>query len=207
MDFGLADARIVPIVGVPELDTAEHIAAALQAGGLRVVEFACRTAAAEECIRRVAKAFPDVAVGAGTLLTPEHVDRARDAGAAFGMAPGLNIDVVTAAAQCGLPFVPGAVTPTEVERAIGHGCKLLKFFPAEASGGVAMLKALAEPYRHTGVKFIATGGITADNLQSYLAVPVVAAVGGSWIVDLTLVTEKRWGEITRLARAAIAAAA
>jgi 2-dehydro-3-deoxyphosphogluconate aldolase / (4S)-4-hydroxy-2-oxoglutarate aldolase len=198
--------RIVPVVVLDSAEDAEPLAEALLAGGLDVMEITFRTAAAAESIRRIAARFPEILLGAGTLLEKDQVLRARDSGAVFGLAPGLNPEIVTTAADCGLAFSPGVMTPGEIEQALSLGCKLLKFFPAEAAGGVAMLKALSGPYAHTGVRFIPTGGVSSENLASYLKLPVVAAIGGSWMVDKSLVSQGRWQEITRLTREALDAA-
>ncbi len=199
--------RIVPVVVLDSADDAEPLAEALLAGGLDIMEITFRTAAAEESIRRIAARFPEILLGAGTLLDKEQVARAAGAGAVFGLAPGLNPEIIAAADSAGLRFSPGVMTPGEIERALSLGCKLLKFFPAEAAGGVNMLKSLAGPYAHTGVKFTPTGGITTGNLASYLKLPVVAAIGGSWMVEKSLVSGGRWSEITRLTREALDAAA
>jgi 2-dehydro-3-deoxyphosphogluconate aldolase/(4S)-4-hydroxy-2-oxoglutarate aldolase len=199
--------RIVPVVVLDRAESAEPLAEALLAGGLDIMEITFRTAAAEESIQRIAARFPEILLGAGTLLDDDQVARAKDAGAVFGLAPGLNRRTIEKAAQVGLQFSPGVMTPSEVEEALSLGCKLLKFFPAEAAGGTAMLKSLAGPYGHTGVKFIPTGGVTTGNLTDYLKVPVVAAIGGSWMVDKQLVNDGKWQEITRLTREALAAAA
>jgi 2-dehydro-3-deoxyphosphogluconate aldolase/(4S)-4-hydroxy-2-oxoglutarate aldolase len=142
-------------------------------------------------------------VGAGTLLTPEQVQRARDAGAEFGVSAGLNEVVVTKANALGMPFAPGVMTPSDIERGLGLGCKLMKFFPAEIAGGVKALKAFAGPYGHTGVKFIPLGGVNAGNMRDYLALPNVAAVGGTWIVERKLIAEKQWATITKLTAEAL----
>lgn len=199
--------RIVPVVVLDSAECAEPLAEALLAGGLDIMEITFRTAAAEESIKRIASRFPEILVGAGTLLENEQVLRAKNAGAVFGLAPGLNPETVRTAKQAGLEFSPGVMTPGEVEQALSLGCKLLKFFPAEAAGGVNMLKSLAGPYAHTGVKFVPTGGVTSANLASYLKLPVVAAIGGSWMVDKALVNAGKWEEITRLTREALDAAA
>jgi len=199
--------RIVPVVVLDRAESAEPLAEALLAGGLDIMEITFRTAAAEESIRRIAARFPEILLGAGTLLEEEQVTRARDAGAVFGLAPGLNPKIIAKAKSMGLQFSPGVMTPSDVEQALSLGCTLLKFFPAEAAGGTAMLKSLAGPYGHTGVRFIPTGGITPGNLKEYLKLPVVAAIGGSWMVDKQLVNAGKWEEITRLTREALAAAA
>lgn len=203
----IARKRIVPVVVLDREEDAEPLAEALLKGGLDIMEVTFRTAAAEGSIRRIAKAFPEVLLGAGTLLEKEQILRARDAGAVFGLAPGLNPANVEAAKKAGLQFSPGVMTPGEVEQAMALGCRVLKFFPAEVAGGVAMLKALAGPYGHTGVKFIPTGGVGAKNLEAYLKVPVVAAIGGSWMVDKALVAGGQWEEITRLTKEALEVAA
>ena len=199
--------RIVPVVVLDSVESAEPLAAALLAGGLDIMEVTFRTAAAEESIRRIAARFPEMLLGAGTLLEKDQVRRAKDAGAVFGLAPGLNPEIVGFAKEIGLQFSPGVLTPSEGELALSLGCKLLKFFPAEAAGGVAMLKSLAGPYGHTGVRFIPTGGVSAGNLSEYLKLPIVAAIGGSWMVDKQLVNEGRWSEITRITREALETAA
>jgi 2-dehydro-3-deoxyphosphogluconate aldolase/(4S)-4-hydroxy-2-oxoglutarate aldolase len=202
----LAAKRIVPVVVLDDANDALPLAEALLEGGLDLMEITFRTAAAEECLRRIGSRFPEILLGAGTLLGADQVRRARDAGAVFGLAPGLNPAVVAAARECGLAFSPGVMTPGEVEQALALDCKVLKFFPAGVAGGPAMLKALAGPYGHTGVRFIPTGGITASNVTDYLKLPVVAAAGGSWMVEKALVAEGRWDEITRLTREALAIA-
>jgi 2-dehydro-3-deoxyphosphogluconate aldolase/(4S)-4-hydroxy-2-oxoglutarate aldolase len=183
------------------------LAEALLAGGLNVIEITFRTPASEPAVKEIVRRFPEMIVGAGTLLEPAQVQRAHDAGAKFGVAPGLNVRVVDAARQVGLPFVPGAMTPSEVEAALVQGCKILKFFPANLAGGVPMLQALAAPYAHTGVRFIALGGVTPANMREFLDLPIVAAVGGSWIVDPQLIAARDWRAITKRTEEALAIAA
>jgi 2-dehydro-3-deoxyphosphogluconate aldolase/(4S)-4-hydroxy-2-oxoglutarate aldolase len=199
--------RIVPVVVLDRVEDAEPLAEALLAGGLDIMEITFRTAAAAESISRIATAYPEILLGAGTLLEEEQVVLAKDSGAVFGLAPGLNPQIVAKAKEVGMQFSPGVMTPSDVEQALSLGCKLLKFFPAGAAGGPNMLKALAGPYAHTGVKFVPTGGISSKNLGDYLALPVVAAIGGSWMVDKMLVADGNWSEITRLTKEALAAAA
>jgi 2-dehydro-3-deoxyphosphogluconate aldolase/(4S)-4-hydroxy-2-oxoglutarate aldolase len=199
--------RVVPVAVIDNADDAEPLAEALQTGGLDIIEVTFRTPAAEESLRRIRRAFPTMLVGAGTILEADQLRRAVDAGAQFGVAPGLNESVVTAAREAGLPFVPGVMTPSEVEAALVLGCKLQKLFPAETAGGLNLLKALAGPYAHTGVKFIPLGGVNIKTAPAYLALPIVAAVGGSWIAERKLIAERQWGVITSLAAEAIAMAA
>jgi 2-dehydro-3-deoxyphosphogluconate aldolase/(4S)-4-hydroxy-2-oxoglutarate aldolase len=198
--------RLICVAVIDQADDAVPLAEALFAGGLKVMEVTFRTAGAAESIRRIRQGVPQMSIGAGTLLTADHVQQAADANAQFGVSPGLS-EVVSAAAQARLlPLFPGVVTPTEVMRALELGWKHLKFFPAETFGGVNALKAFAGPFGHTGVRFVPTGGITAVTLPYYLAVPQVAAVGGSWMADRKLVAEKSWGKITALAAEAVKAA-
>jgi 2-dehydro-3-deoxyphosphogluconate aldolase/(4S)-4-hydroxy-2-oxoglutarate aldolase len=203
MTTRIVQKRIVPVAVVSRVDDALRMAEALLAGGLDVIEVTLRTPEAETCIRRIRDTFPGMLVGAGTVLEVNQVERALEAGAQFGLSPGLNEAVVEKAQDAGLPFVPGIMTPSEVERALRLGCKLLKFFPAEAAGGIKMLQSLAGPYLHTGVKFIPLGGIHAGNAGAYAALPVVAAVGGSWLVDRKLIQNQEWAQVTRLAREAL----
>jgi 2-dehydro-3-deoxyphosphogluconate aldolase/(4S)-4-hydroxy-2-oxoglutarate aldolase len=195
--------RLVCVAVIDQADDAVALAQALLAGGLKVIEVTFRTVGAAECIRRIRREVPHMAVGAGTLLTADNVKQAADAGAQFGVSPGLS-EMVSAAAQASkLPLFPGVITPSEIMRALDLGWKHLKFFPAETFGGVNALKALAGPFGHTGVKFIPTGGITAATLPNYLAVPQVAAIGGSWMAERKLVAEKSWDKITALTAEAV----
>jgi len=190
--------RLLCITSVDRAEDAVPLAEALLAGGLSVMEITFRTAAAAESIQRIRQKVPQMSIGAGTLLSPEQVQRAIDVGAQFGVSPGLNEMVLAAANKNRMPFFPGVMTPTEVDRALNLGWKHLKFFPAEPAGGAAMLKALAAPFAHTGVKFIPTGSINAVKLPDYLALPQVAAVGGSWMAERKLVADKQWATITAL---------
>jgi len=204
MTARIIQKRIVPVAVIDRPDDALRMAEALLAGGLDIIEVTLRTPEAETCVHRLRKAFPDMLVGAGTILDVNQVHRCLEAGAQFGVSPGLNETVVEKAQAAGLPFIPGIMTPTEVDRALRLGCQLLKFFPAEAAGGVKMLQSLAGPYVHTGVKFIPLGGVHAGNAGAYAALPVVAAVGGSWLVERKLVEKQDWAQITRLVKEALA---
>jgi 2-dehydro-3-deoxyphosphogluconate aldolase/(4S)-4-hydroxy-2-oxoglutarate aldolase len=190
--------RLVCVAVIDQAHDAVPLAEALLAGGLNCMEVTFRTADAAEAIRRIRKSVPQIAIGAGTLLTADNVKQAVDAGAQFGVSPGLSEPVSRAAHEHKLPLFPGVVTPSEVMRAMELGWMHLKFFPAETFGGVNVLKAFAGPFGHTGVKFIPTGGITAATLPNYLAVPQVAAIGGSWMAERKLVKEKAWDKITAL---------
>ncbi len=197
---------VVPVVAVDDVDNGLRLCEALLSGGLPVAEITFRTAAAADVIQAASKRFPELLLGAGTVLTTDQVDRAIQAGARFAVAPGCNPTVVRAAQRQGLPFAPGVCTPSDVERALELKCQLLKFFPAEASGGVPMLKALIGPYGHTGIGFCPTGGVTIANMKDYLALPQVAFVGGTWIAKSDLVKKGDWAAISDLARQAVEAA-
>lgn len=198
------DGRIVPAASVNSVDEGLRLAEALLAGGLKVLEITFRTPAAGAAIKAITANFRDIVVGAGTVLTEAQLDEALAGGAHFAVAPGLDETLVAVARKASIVFVPGVATPTEVSRAIGCGCRLLKFFPAEALGGVETLTAMAGPFGHLGVKFMPTGGITAGNAASYLKLPSVIAVGGSWMVSRAAMDAGDWAGITRLSREAVA---
>lgn len=198
----LEEMRIVPMIAVDSVDDALRLGEALIAGGLPVAEITFRTPVAADAMRALCQEFPDMIVGAGTVLTTDDVKRAVAAGAKFAVAPGCNPAVVRTAAEAGLPFAPGVCTPTDVESALSLGARFLKFFPAEAAGGVTMLKALSGPYGHLGIGFCPTGGVGLHNLRDYLALPLVAMVGGSWIASKTALRDGDWDGITSRAREA-----
>ena len=193
---------VVPVVAIEDAAHALPLADALIAGGLPVAEITFRTAAGAEVIRRIARDRPEVLIGAGTVLTPEQAKKAKACGSQFAVAPGLNPDVVRAAFDEELDFFPGVMTPSNVEIALSLGCRQLKFFPAGPAGGVPMLKALTAPYKHVGVKFMPTGGVTIENLAEYLAVESVTAVGGTWIASTAAIRDGDWAGITERAREA-----
>jgi len=193
---------IVPVVVIDNADDAAPLAKALWDGGLPCAEVTFRTAAAEQAIKNISEAYPQMLVGAGTVLTTEQVDQAVAAGAKFIVAPGLNPTVVSYCVEKEIPVIPGCCTPSDIERALSLGLTAVKFFPAEACGGVKMLKAIGAPYGK--VKFMPTGGINADNLGSYLALPQVLACGGSWMVDKKLIAAGAFDEITARTKAAVA---
>jgi 2-dehydro-3-deoxyphosphogluconate aldolase/(4S)-4-hydroxy-2-oxoglutarate aldolase len=192
----LLKQRLICVTVIDRSDDAVPLAEALLAGGLNVIEVTFRTSGAADAIARIRKNVPQIFVGAGTLLSVEQVKQAIGSGAQFGVSPGLSESVLKLASECDFPFFPGIMTPTEIARAIELGYKRLKYFPAEAAGGVQMLKALAGPFAHIGIQFIPTGGITAVTLPSYLALPQVAAIGGSWMAERKLVAERAWRKIT-----------
>ncbi|MBT7162081.1 MAG: bifunctional 4-hydroxy-2-oxoglutarate aldolase/2-dehydro-3-deoxy-phosphogluconate aldolase [Victivallales bacterium] len=198
---------VVPVVAVPSVDAGLRLCEALLRGGLPVAEVTFRTDAAAATIAAARERFPEMILGAGTVLTPEQVQRSVDSGARFAVAPGCNPTIVTAAQEAGLVFAPGVCTPSDIERALELGCRFLKFFPAEAAGGVPMLKSLIAPYRHLGVGFCPTGGVKAANMLEYLGLPEVGFVGGTWVASGKLIEAGAWDEIAILARTAVALAA
>jgi 2-dehydro-3-deoxyphosphogluconate aldolase/(4S)-4-hydroxy-2-oxoglutarate aldolase len=197
---------VVPVVAVDSPDQGLRLCEALCAGGLPVAEITFRTAAAEATIRAAAARFPEMILGAGTVLAVDQLQRAMAAGARFAVAPGTNPTVVEAAVKAGFPFAPGVCTPSDIERAVACGVTVLKFFPAEAAGGVKLLKALIPPYAHLGLEYCPTGGIDEATLGSYLALPSVAVVGGTWIARKDLMAAGQWQEITAIASQALAKA-
>ncbi|MCH8474361.1 MAG: bifunctional 4-hydroxy-2-oxoglutarate aldolase/2-dehydro-3-deoxy-phosphogluconate aldolase [Opitutales bacterium] len=199
----ITQTRLVPVAVIHDVADAVPLARTLSACGVDLIEVTLRTPAAIEAIRAIRAELPDMMVGAGTLLDIYQVEEAVKAGALFGVSPGINRSVVEKAHELELPFVPGACTPSDVEKGLSLGCKLQKFFPAEAAGGIPMLKAMAGPYQHTGLKFIPLGGVKANNAADYIKLPTVAAIGGSWFVDAKLVQAKNWKEIEKLTKEAV----
>jgi 2-dehydro-3-deoxyphosphogluconate aldolase/(4S)-4-hydroxy-2-oxoglutarate aldolase len=196
--------KVLPIVAIKNAIDAISLADALKAGGLPLVEVTFRTAAAEDAIRAIA-ARGDILVGAGTIVTVGQAKKAIDAGAKFIVSPGLDVDVVKLCIDAGVPITPGICTPTEVMAAMKLGLSTLKFFPAEAYGGLKTLKALSAPL--ASVKFIPTGGVNTKNLAEYLAFPKVLACGGTWLATSEMIEQGRFEEITNLGKEAAAIAA
>lgn len=194
-------AGVVPVVKIDDAKDAVALAEALREGGLNCAEVTFRTDAAEEAIRLMVEKYPDMLVAAGTVLTPTQADKAMAAGAKFIVSPGLNPIVVKHCIEKGYPVIPGVCTPTEVEAGMSLGLKYLKFFPAEAAGGVKMIKAMAAPY--TNIKFMPTGGISTANLKEYLTCKAVFACGGSWMVPSDKIAEGKFDEIKEMTAKAV----
>ncbi len=188
---------VVPVIAIESPEMALPLADALIEGGLPVAEITFRTSAAAEVISSLKKKRPGLLLGAGTILSVENLVRAGECGAVFGVAPGLNPAIVKKAVEIGFPFFPGVMTPSEIEQGLSFGINVLKFFPAEASGGIAMLKAVAAPYGHLGVRFIPTGGCNIRNLEDYLRLPQVLVVGGTWIASREMISGGKWDEIRK----------
>lgn len=192
---------IVPVIALDDSKDAEPLARALCKGGLPCAEITFRTDAAEESIRIMADKFPEMLVGAGTVLTTEQVDRAVGAGAKFIVSPGLNPKVVKYCVDKNIPVMPGTSSPSDVEAALELGLDVVKFFPAEAAGGIEMIKAMSAPY--SKVRFMPTGGVNASNLKSYLDFPKIIACGGTWMVKKELIAAGKFDEIEALTREAV----
>ena len=197
----IGEIGIVPVVVLDDAKDAEPLARALCEGGLPCAEVTFRTDAAEESIRIMSERFPDMLVGAGTVLTTEQVDRAVAAGAKFIVSPGLNPKVVRYCVEKGILITPGCANPSDVEQAIENGLEVVKFFPAEQAGGLAYIKAIAAPYG--GMKFMPTGGINPQNVRDYLAYDRILACGGSWMVKGDLVKAGEFDKIRALVKEAV----
>ncbi len=190
----------MPVIVLDRVDDAVPLAEALLSGGIRVLEVTMRTPAALDSVRAIRSALPEALVGVGTITNVADLEAARAAGARFGVSPGTTPDLLAHARGWNFPFLPGVMTPSDVMRAIEAGFAAMKLFPAREAGGVAMLKALGGPFPQ--VRFCPTGGIDADSAASYLALPNVVCVGGSWLSPPALIASKDWREIRRRAEAA-----
>lgn len=193
----LEQARVIPVIVLENPEHGVPLAQAFLGAGLHVMEITFRAKGAARAIRAIRTECPEMMVGAGTLISTDQVKAAFEAGASFGVAPGCRPPVVETAMSCNLSFAPGIMTPTDVELALGLGCRVLKFFPAESAGGLSHLKSLSAPYRHLELRYIPTGGIDAEKARAYLALPDVPAVGGSWLAPPEWIRGERWAEIGR----------
>ena len=200
----LGKAGIIPVIVIEKEEQAVPLAKALVKGGLPVLEVTFRTQAAAGAIATIRREVPEAIVGAGTLLTVEQLKAAKAAGATFGVAPGFDPVIMAAAKAEGLPFCPGVATASELSQALTAGCKMVKFFPAEAAGGVKMIKNLLGAFRFTGVRFMPTGGVNLSNVADYLAVPEIACCGGTWIVPKDALAAGDYAAIEKLAADAAA---
>lgn len=198
---------VIPVIVIDDANDAVPLAEALLKGGLNIIEVTFRTAAAPEAIERIAKAFPDMMVGAGTVVTLEQARRAVDAGSRFALAPGTDPETIEYFQQRKIPFVPGVMTPSDIQSAVKAGCTSLKFFPAGAAGGPTLLKTMSAPYASLGVKFCPTGGVSLDNMNTYLSMPEVFAIGGSWLATKAQIAGKDWSAITKQVEEALEKAA
>ena len=200
----LGKPGVVPVIVIEKEEQAVPLARSLVKGGLPVLEVTFRTKVAAGAIAAIKREVPEAILGAGTLLTPQMVKDAKAAGAVFGVAPGFDPAVMAAAKEAGLPMCPGIATASELSQALTAGCEMVKFFPAEAAGGVKMIKNLLGAFRFTGVKFMPTGGVNISNVAEYLAVPEIVCCGGTWIVPKDALASGDWTAIERLAADAAA---
>ena len=200
----VAAIGVVPVIAINDASHALPLAEALLEGGLGVAEITFRTEAAEEVIATLSQKLPEMLTGAGTILTREQAKRAASAGATFGLAPGYDPEILAAARERRMEFAPGIMTPSEISLAAAQGCRLMKFFPATPAGGPSMLKNINAPFAHMGIRFIPTGGATLDTMKDWLALPEVAAVGGTWIAKPEDMRNGDWSGIAGRARAAVA---
>ena len=192
----LEAAKVVAGFSIDRIEDAVPLAKALLAGGISVFELTLRTEAGMAAIKEISEGVPDMLLGVGTILTPDQARQVKANGADFGVSPGMNRNVIRAAQAADLPFAPGILTPSELEAALECGCRFVKFFPAEAAGGIPYLRSISAPYAHLGVKFFPLGGLNANNMVNYLLEKNVPAIGGSWIVKPDLVAQKAWDQIT-----------
>ncbi|GLQ76304.1 bifunctional 4-hydroxy-2-oxoglutarate aldolase/2-dehydro-3-deoxy-phosphogluconate aldolase [Vibrio penaeicida] len=193
--------KVVPVIAIDKAEDIIELGKVLAENGLPVAEITFRSDAAVEAIRLLKESQPDMLIGAGTVLNAEQVKAAKAAGASFIVSPGLNPNTVKACQEEGIEIVPGVNNPSAIEAALELGLKTLKFFPAEASGGINMVKSLLAPY--TDIELMPTGGINTKNVNDYLAIPRVIACGGTWMVDKKLIQEGKWDELAKLTREAV----
>lgn len=199
----IAACGSIAVLVIEDPEQAVPVARALYEGGVTAIELTFRTAGAADALRRMAREFPELAIGAGTILTPAQAALAKEAGAKFVVAPGLNPAVAKECAALGVSYAPGVMTPSEIEQAIALGCNILKFFPAGVLGGLKTLTTMAAPYKHLGLRYIPLGGITPETTAEYLKSPLIAACGGSWIAPGKLIAVHDYAGIR--ANAALAA--
>lgn len=200
----LAKIGVIPVIAIDDAAMTLPLADALLEGGIPCAEITFRTPAARQSIEIMASKRPELIVGAGTLLNLEHLCAAREAGATFGLAPGLDLQVVAASKALDFPFAPGVMTPSEVGTALSAGLQTMKFFPAGAAGGTKMLSAIEAPFSHLGPRFIPTGGVTLANMHEWLAIPTVLAIGGTWLATRDAIARSAWKEIADACKAAVA---
>lgn len=193
---------VIAVIVVDDPKRAVQVAKALLDGGVDIMELTLRTPQALDCLSSITKEVPEMLAGVGTILFAEQVEQVVKAGAAFGVAPGVNPAVIRRADQMNLPFAPGVATPTDIDIAVQAGCRFLKFFPAEPSGGLTMLASIKAPYAHLGLQYIPLGGITTNNLPAWLSDSDVPAVGGSWLAKKEAIDASRWEDITQMSREA-----
>lgn len=194
------DCGVIAVLVVDEVKHAVPLAKALLQGGVNAIELTLRTPVAMEAAMAIKKEVPEMSLGFGTVLTVDQVKAVADIGADFAVAPGCNPKVIKEALKQGLSFAPGVMTPSDIEIAVENGCRVLKYFPAETSGGMKHLKTIVSPYQYLGLTFIPLGGCDIENAACYLESPLITAIGGSWIAQRSLIQNEEWGAITNNAR-------
>ncbi len=194
------EAGVIAVLTIDDVKHAIAVVRALLEGGVSAIELTLRTPVAFEAARLIRREVPEILLGLGTVLTLDQVKAAVDVGADFAVAPGCNPKVIAEAVRQGLFFAPGVMTPTDIEMAVEQGCRTLKFFPAETSGGLKHLESMVAPYEYLGLKFIPLGGCSMNNARTYLQSPLITAIGGSWLAKQSQIQSERWDEITHNAR-------
>lgn len=194
------EAGIIAVLIIDEVKHAVPVAKALLAGGVDAIELTLRTPAAIESAKAISKEVPEISLGFGTVLTVDQVKAVVDVGADFAVSPGCNPKIIAEAHKKGLSFAPGIMTPTDIEIAVEQGCRILKFFPAETSGGIKHLESMSAPYNYLGLKFIPLGGCNMNNAPSYLQSELITAIGGTWVAKRALIQSEDWGTITNNAK-------
>ncbi len=203
----LGTVKVVPVLAIDKVEDGIRMCEILNSCGLKAAEITFRTKAAEGIIKEAARQFPELLLGAGTVLNREDLHRAFNAGASFAVAPGFNPAVAGEAVMSGYPFFPGFCTPSELEQIVQFGINMLKFFPAEAMGGTRMLKNIIAPYKHLGIRIMPTGGVNPDNLIDYLSLPQIPCAGGTWLGKAEDINAGNWEKITCLVKDAVKLAA
>ena len=188
-------SRLIAVLVIDRVEDAVPVAEALLRGGVDIMELTLRTPVAIDALKEIRSKLPEMTAGIGTILEKPQVDQVIEADAAFGVSPAVNTEVMEYAREKGLPFGPGIMTPTDIDQSVACGCRLLKFFPAESSGGLKHLKNISAPYAHLGLKFIPLGGINVDNMRDYLHSNLIAAIGGSWLAPRGLIKNQDWHRV------------
>ena len=194
------ETKVIAVLVIDELKDAVPLAQALLAGGVDTIELTLRTPVAMDAAQAIKQEVPEMLIGLGTVISVDQVKAAAKTGIDFAVAPGCNPRIITVAREYGLSFAPGIITPTDIEVAIEQGCRVLKYFPAETSGGMKHLKSMAGPYQYLGLQFIPLGGLNLSNASAYLESPLICAIGGSWIARRPLIQAGDWKTITQNAK-------
>jgi 2-dehydro-3-deoxyphosphogluconate aldolase / (4S)-4-hydroxy-2-oxoglutarate aldolase len=194
----LKQSRVVPVIVIDDAENAVPLAQALVAGGISIIEVTLRTPTAMESIKQIAQHVPEITLGAGTIMDPDQFKQVKDLGAKFAVSPGLSLTLVSAANAAGLPYLPGVATASEIMRALHSGIEVMKFFPVETLGGLKAVTMMQSVFPQA--KFCVTGGVTLENISNYLALEPVVAIGGSWLATREMIKQKKWAEITAMAR-------